>query len=388
VAVNVKQALARLQAPDERAAQARTWEVVSHAYRERPPAIRRRSRRRLAFAPVLIALVAALTLTPAGATVSRLLRHALGVPHAARALHPLPAPGTLLVSGPNGTWTVSADSSRRRLGSWPQASWSPHGLYIAVAGGGTLAAIDPRGVTQWALARRAVSDPRWYPPTGFRVAYRSGSTLRVVAGDGTDDHLLAGDVAPVAPAWRPDHPYQLAYVQRRRVVLRDADSRQVIWIRPAGSVRKLGWSADGSRLLILGRGSARVLTPTGKTVATITSTPAAPVLDGSLSPDGRQLALVRGGAGQGVLLAQLNSPRPPLRGVLSGPAIQQVDWSPNSRWLLVSWPAADQWVFVAVHGAPRIAAVSGIARQFTTRSAGRGFPRLDGWCCTARGPAG
>jgi hypothetical protein len=116
----------------------------------------------------------------------------------------------LLATGAGGTWTVSADGASRRLGSWPQASWSPHGLHIAVAGRDRLAAIDSHGVTRWALARPAVSDPRWYPPTGFRIAYISGSQLRIVAGDGTGDHPLAAYVAPVPPAWRPGHPYQLA----------------------------------------------------------------------------------------------------------------------------------------------------------------------------------
>ncbi|MGI8712637.1 MAG: hypothetical protein ACR2NR_05510, partial [Solirubrobacteraceae bacterium] len=339
-------------------------------------------------APALVVLVGVLTLTPAGATVSRLISHALGVPHSARSLFSLPAPGRLLVSGPGGTWTVSADGSRRRLGSWRQASWSPHGLYIAVAAGDQLATVDPHGVTRWALRRRAVSDPRWYPPTGFRVAYRSGSTLRVVAGDGTGDHLLAAGVAPVAPAWRPDHPYQLAYVQHDRVIVRDADTGRMTWAEPARAVRKLGWSADGTRLLVITRTDIRALDPGGKTISTIAVTPDSPAIDGSLSPDGQTLALVRAGVGPGVTVARLTSPRPALRTVLAGFGVRQAVWSPNGRWLLISWPAADQWVFIAVAGKPRIAAVSRIAPQFTTGSRPKGFPQLQGWCCTARGAAG
>jgi hypothetical protein len=386
--VNVRRALARLQAPEEPGAQARAWEVVSSAYRERSPVLRRRSKRGLAFAPALVVLVGVLALTPAGATVSRLIGHALGVPHAARTLFSLPAPGRLLVSGPGGTWTVSADGSRRRLGSWREASWSPHGLYIAVAADDRLAAVDPHGVTRWALTRREVSDPRWYPPSGFRVAYRSGSALRVVAGDGTGDHLLAAGVAPVAPAWRPDHPYQLAYVQDDRVIVRDADTGRVLWARPASFVRKLGWSADGARLLVIARTDIRALDSGGRTISTIAVARDSPAIDGSLSPDGRTLAVVRGGAGQGVKVARLTSPRPALRSVLSGFGVRQVVWSPNGRWLLVSWPAADQWVFIAVSGAPRIAAVSRIARQFNRGSPVKHFPQLEGWCCTARGAAG
>ena len=80
----------------------------------------------------------------AGATVGRFITHALGVRHAAPALSSLPSSGRILISGPGGTWTAAADGSTRRLGSWPQASWSPRGLYVAVAAGGRLAAVDPK----------------------------------------------------------------------------------------------------------------------------------------------------------------------------------------------------------------------------------------------------
>ncbi|HZE05077.1 MAG TPA: hypothetical protein VE127_07630 [Solirubrobacteraceae bacterium] len=383
--MNVKRDLARLQAPDESAAQARAWDIVRVAYRERPPRPRHAPRWSLALTPAAIAVVAALTLTPAGATVGRLISHALGVPHAARALFSLPAPGSLLVSGHDGTWVVSSDGSRRRLGAWRQASWSPHGLYIAVASRDRLAVVTPRGVTQWALTRPHVSDPRWYPPTGFRIAYRAGSTLRVVAGDSTGDHVLASHVSPVAPAWRPGHPYELAYVRRSRVVLCDADSGRVLWTRPAREVLKLGWSSGGGRLLILTRHGAQVVTGSGQTAATIATAPPNAVRDGALAANGQALALV---SSRGLAVARLAAPRPALQTVLAGAGIRQVTWSPNSQWLLASWPVADQWVFIAAGLRPRIAAFSRIAQQFSLGRRTNPFPRLDGWCCTAHGPAG
>jgi hypothetical protein len=386
--VSTKRALNRVRPPDERGAEERAWAVVSSAYRERPVVATRRPQWRLAAVPALVALIAGLALSPAGAAVSRLIQRALGVSHAGRALYSLPAPGSLLISGSGGTWTIAADGSARRLGAWPQASWSPHGLYIAVAQGDRLAVIDPHGVTRWTLARPAVSDPRWYSPSGFRVAYRSGRQLRVVAGDGTGDHLLAGKVAPVAPAWRPDHTYQLAYVDSRgALVVRDADSGELIWSAGAGAARTLDWSADGGRLLVLTRTSARIYDgQVGRMIAQLAMPAGAPLLDGSLSPDGRTLTVVRGGTAQDVAIAELNGPRPSLRGVLTGDGVRQAIWSPDGRWLLVSWPAADEWVFVHVTGAPRIAAVSRIAQQFATGSPVGLFPRLDGWCCTAHGP--
>src|SRR5581483_4778806 len=177
-------------------------------------------------------IAASLVLSPAGATVGRLISKALGVRHAAPMLSSLPSAGRVLLSGPGGTWTAAADGSLRHVGDWTQASWSPRGLYMAVASADRLAAVDPRGDVKWAIARPDVSDPRWFSPTGYRVAYLSAGTLRVVAGDGTHDHLLAARAARVAPAWRPGYSFQLAYVTTgNRLVVRDADTEQLIWTR-------------------------------------------------------------------------------------------------------------------------------------------------------------
>jgi hypothetical protein len=383
----VKRAFRSVRVPDAREAEERAWAVVRSAYRERPVVVPRRSRWRLAVVPALVALLAGLGLSPAGAAVSRLIRQALGVSHAAPALFSLPAPGRLLISGPSGTWTVAGDGSTRRLGPWPQASWSPHGLYVTVAGDDQLAAVDPRGMPQWTLARRAVSDPRWYPPSGYRIAYLSGEELRVVAGDGTADHLLAVGVAKVAPAWRPGHAYQLAYVTRRRgLVVRDGDSGQMLWSAAPGPTTQLAWTADGQRLIALSRTAIHVYSASGHRIETITLPRATPAIDGALSPNGGMLALVLGGASNEVVIESLDDHAAAPRRVFAGVGLRNLAWSPDGRWLLVSWPAADQWVFVRVAGRPRIDAVSHIARQFSAQGHRR-FPRLEGWCCTTSGSA-
>jgi hypothetical protein len=386
--MSAKRALARLRAPDEHAAERRAWRVVRSAYEDRVPLPQRQAHHRVALVLVIAALVGALALSPAGATVSGLLTRALGVQHAAPALFSLPAPGRLLISGPGGTWAVAADGSSRRLGPWPQASWSPHGRYITVANRDELAAVDPRGTPQWTLARPAVGDPRWYPPSGYRVAYLSDGELRVVAGDGTADHLLATAVAKVAPAWRPAHPYQLAYVTRRgRVVVRDGETGQTLWsAAPGGATTQLAWAPDGQRLIALSRFTVHVYTAAGDPIKAIPMPRATPAIDGALSPDGRMLALVLGGPSSQVVIENLTAHRMSPRRVLAGAGLRDLVWSPDGRWLLVSWPVADQWVFVSVSGTPRIDAVSHIARQF---SAGRhgGFPRIEGWCCTGAGSA-
>jgi dipeptidyl aminopeptidase/acylaminoacyl peptidase len=390
VNADTRERLREFRAPDEMDAENRAWGVVRSAYLDRRATVVRRSRWRLAVAPALAVIVAALLLSPAGASVRRLINQALGEKHAAPALFSLPSPGRILVSGPGGTWTAANDGSTRRLGPWSQASWSPHGLYVAVASGHRLAAVDPRGTVRWALARPEVSDPTWYSPSGYRVAYLSGGNLRVIDGDGTGDRLLATAVAGVAPAWRPgqaDGPYELAYViARDRLVVRDADTGHILWsAAPGPRPRELMWSTDGRRLLVLSAHQARVYAANGAPVSTLILPAGESASDGALSPNGRQLALVL--ANKEVVVA--GSAARSMRQVLAGPGVRAIDWSPDGRWLLVSWPAANQWVFVRVAGAPRVAAVSRIAQQFSSGGgAPHGFPQIEGWCCTAEGSAG
>jgi hypothetical protein len=379
--------LRRFRAPDEGGAEQRAWTVVRTAYLERDPApVRRPSRRRFALAPAAALVVAAIVLSPAGATVGRLITRALGVQHAAPSLSSLPSAGRILVSGPGGTWTAAADGSTRHVGPWRQASWSPRGKYVAVASKDRLAAVDPRGNVQWEVVHPNVTDPSWFPPTGYRVAYLSAGTLRVIAGDGSNDRLLAAGVAHVAPAWRPNFSFQLAYVTGRgRLAVRGADSGVLLWSVPAGATpRELMWSSDGQRLLVLSSHAARVYSANGSLRMTIALP--APASDAALSPDGRLLALVLGG--DEVVVVPTDSPRAPMRQLLAGTGLREANWSPDGRWLLVAWPAADQWVFLRVAGAPRVAAVSRIAHQFSAGGSSTGFPRLEGWCCTVRGQAG
>jgi hypothetical protein len=381
------QALRGFRAPDESGAEQRAWTVVRTAYRDSEPVpARRRSRRRFALAPAAALVAAALLLSAAGATVERLIAKPSRAPHAAPTLSSLPSPGRILVSGPGGTWTAAADGSTRRLGPWREASWSPRGLYIAVASSDSLAAVDPRGHVAWSRARSHVSYPRWFPPTGYRIAYLSAGTLRVIAGDGSNDHLLAGGVAHVAPAWRPDYAFQVAYVtDRARLVVQDADSGALLWSAPAGPrPRQLMWSSDGTRLIVLSPHAARVYSASGSLRMTIALSGVA--TDAALSPDGRRLALVLG-ANQ-VVVAPTDSSRPPMRQLLAGAGLRELSWSPDGRWLLVAWPGADQWVFVRVAGAPRDAAVSHIAQQFSLGGSSSEFPQLEGWCCTVQGNAG
>lgn len=361
--MNVRRMLERV--PSDRAAEERAWAVVRAAYAEREP-VRSRVvvRRRFVLAAAALALAcAAAALSPPGRAVVNAVRRSIGIEHAQPALFRLPASGRLLASGGGGTWVVAADGSKRRLGDWPAASWSPHALYVVAWSREGLAAIDPsHGTVHWSLARPAVSDVRWGGTrVDTRVSYLSGRSLRVVAGDGTGDRLLADAVAPVAPVWQPEQ-HVLAYVTRsgRAVVVRNADSGALVAVhRVRARVHELAWSADGRRLAagtaagveVFGTGGTERIARRGLLALAF-----AP--NGSLALLTSRAVLVDGTEGLTTVL------RVPAR--LAGLA-----WSPDSRWLVTSLPAADQWIFV---GRRRLVAFAHIARQL-----GGAAPALDGW---------
>ena len=362
----------RFEAPGEHEAGERSWDVVRAAYESRVPVTwPRRHARPLAAAAVVAAAVAA-ALSPPGRSVVRSLRKAVGVEHAQTALFSLPAPGRLLVSGPGGTWIVDADGSRRRLGSYRDATFSPHGLFVAATGKNELAALDPRGNVRWTLARPAPRFPAWAGTrTDTRIAYLSAGDLRIVAGDGTEDHAI-GRAALVAPTWRPGPGRVLAYSDGRRAVVYDVD-KGVVLQRLSPAPTKLAWSADGRLLLVLSRGQTRVYEGRKRVAADDPS-------DGTFDRDaafvGRrhEVVAVRAAgspAGSGSSVFSLTTGRTLFRGT---GVFREITWSPNGRWLLVSWPTADQWVFVRRR--PRkIVGVSRISSQFG------GFPHVSDWCC-------
>jgi hypothetical protein len=371
----IERQLRHATAPHEPESEARAWGVARNVYAERSGAPHSRPRLRHTLIPIVVLLAALLALSPAGGAVRRWIDQTLGIKHARPALFSLPAPGQILVTGRGGVWTIAADGSKRRLGAWTDATWSPHALYVAVAGRDQLAALNPRGVTQWSISRPDVRFPRWFTPNGYRLAYLSASTLRVIAGDGTGDRQLVGDAALVAPAWRPDHPYQLAYVRGDgAIVVRDADGGAIAWSRRVQPrPRMLAWSSDGRRLLVLTSDTALVYNGSGTRIARIARR--VKLHDGALSPDGRRVALLGGGE---LTVTEIGGPTHHL---FAGVGLRQAAWSPDGQWLLVSWPAANQWVFLRAGGHPRIVAVSRITQQF------RSFPTINGWCCTARGRA-
>ncbi len=64
------------------------------------------------------------------------------------------------------------------------------------------------------------------------------------------------------------------------------------------------------------------------------------------------------------------------RNFFEAAGLRQLASSPDGTWLLVTRPAADQWVFVRACPPHTIRAVSGITRQL----GGGRLPTVSGWC--------
>ena len=392
----VRRLLVGVPVPDQAGARERGWSTVEAAFADREPVPRGPARaRRIAVAAVAALAAGAFALTPAGADVREWIADAIspGEPTARPLLDSLPAPGSLLVETPGAVWVQHDDGGRRLLDGYDHATWSPRGLFVAASDGRELVAVDPLGEVHWTLTApghiRAID---WSGGEGYRVAYVSDRSLRVVAGDGTGDRLVRPALGSRAIAWRPEEDqalarHELAFVDARgRVSLLDTDRDRLLWrSAPYGSVEALQWSADGRTLLISGSGFTSLVGAGGEPVAKGVGPGAT---GAALAPDGETLAAVLPTARGGAELALIHADRPTdapqvlYRAARAGPSsFGAPSFSPDGRWVLLPWQAADQWLFVrtAGHG---VIAVADISRQFDPDRRGpASFPEVDGWCC-------
>jgi hypothetical protein len=349
----MKRDLERIDIPGEHEARVRTWETVRSAFETRERVTwPRRHGRALALGVAAVAILAA-AFTPPGHSVVNSLRDAVGrekvvgVRNAHRELVRLPAAGQLLVQSARGPWIVQPSGARRLLGSYTMASWSPHAKFVAaVRYRYELVALDPKGNIRWVRGRKQITRfPRW-SFEGYRIAYLSDDTLRVIDGDGMDDHGLGSADHRVPPAWKPG-------------------THVVAWVGADGDVRVA--NVDGGALTRLPQ-SARVVAvgwKDGKIVAVH-----APAATGAFASDGTVARVFRSGGRSHITVGD--------RVVFSGAGIvDSLAFSPDSRWLAVGWRSADQLVFVRL-SPPKLDAVSNIARQF-----GPPFPTIAGWCCSS-----
>lgn len=382
----MKHDLERVEIPGEHGARERAWNVVQAAFADRLPVERTSRRLRPVLALAVVLAVVAAAISPAGRAVIDEIREVVGIERAQPALFSLPSSGSLLVASDAGIWVVQEDGSRRLLGDYREASWSPFGRFVVAARENELAALEPDGNVRWTLARRAVRFPRWAgSATDTRIAYVTSGELHVVAGDGTDDVDLEGLHAAerIAPAWRPGGGFVLAYVDwRGRVHAFNADTGRTFWPRRPflsgrfPDARKVVWSSDGKRLLLV-RPSMLVVFGT-ESAAPLAVRQMRGVVHAAFEPGSHRIAVAR--ANEVLLLDADRLAAAPRRLFTGTGAFESLGWSPDGRWLLVGWPAADQWVFVRADG-KSIRAVANVSEQFRSQS----FPRVESWCCAASG---
>jgi hypothetical protein len=386
--------------PGEHTAEERTWDVVRQSFLAREPVPRERHvpwRLLIALAAVGAAVAIGVT---AGASIADWTRDKLGRDRVVGVtgdqnvepvLVAVPSSGQLLVTAPNGVWVVNEDGSKRFVGEYGGATWSPNAQFVAAWNDNELVAVDPTTTDEnvhWALARENISAARW-SPSGFRIAYLQGASLRVVVGNGADDRQLERRVANVPPAWKPGQEHVLAYSDRQgRVLVVETDTGRVDWRTARAPLPiELAWSTDGQRLIILSPQRLRVFRAERELVAEIriprrlyAATGLAP------RPGSAEIAysVYSKRTGQGtVYLYNGRFSRP----LFSGAGrFEDLAWSPDGRVLLVPWQAADQWLFIPAEGQARVQANSDIAAQFApgesdAAASASGFPRVEGWCC-------
>jgi hypothetical protein len=337
-----------------------------------------------------------LALTPPGESAADWLSRAV---HARPAAKPVPAHGVLpgagrlLVAAGGHAWLVRPDGHRTDLGRWSHVAWSPRGLFVAAWRGRTLTALDPKGHARWSVQAPARVRAAVWSPQGFHVVYLTGTRLRVVSGQGLGDSPLrraprpgsvlrepAGQVTPVAPAFRPGAARTLALVTAgRRVEVIDVYTGALLWRsrgRVAPGVRAIAWTGDGSRLVALGGTRVQRWSASGRA---LTSWPLAAGSEGvalAAAPRGRVVAVSQFDRSTKRGEVVLAGPRP--TAIFAGNArLPGLAWSPDGRWLLATWPSSNMWLFLRPDRPSRaIAALADITRRFGEPSAA-----LGGWCC-------
>lgn len=380
------------EVPGSRAAAERSWEAVHAALGAREPSGTRRAAAVLCGAAA-VGAVAALALASPGDALARWLREIVaGPPAPPRTVlgGGLPAAGRLLVTASSGVWVVERDGRHTRLGPYAGAAWSPSGRFAAAWRQRQLAALAPDGTLRWRVsAPGRLQTARW-APDGFLVAYRvsrpSGDELWLVAGDGTGAHRLDAGIGPAAPAWRPRSPHTVAWLgSSGRLVIMDAARGRLVWrsAAPLRGVRRLTWSADGARLVALGRRRLTLVDLATERLRQRHLDPGRSALGAAWAPDRDRIAVVDSTLAPGrtrvtsrvVLLDRRLRSRGVIfeaTGVLTAPL-----WSPDGRWVLVGWPLGDQWLAIPAAPGRRAGGLSGVSRTF----AGRVFPTPRDWCC-------
>jgi WD40 repeat protein len=382
----VRRSLISVVVPGELEARRRGWTVVRGVFEDQEPVPQPISRRwPIAVAAAAVVVLAA-AITPPGRAVLGGVRDAIGreqvvgVKNAQPSLFSLPAKGRVLAVSTRGPWVVDPDGSKRLLGAYRSASWSPFGEYIVATKANELDALEPGGRLHWSIAKPGITGARWGGShTDTRIAYLSGGALHVIGGDGKGDRILVPHAADVVPAWKPGDEHVLVYATSDgHVRIIDTDSGHVSGGWKASS-KQLAFSSDGKLLLARSPGALDVYNEVGFHTKHITG---GQFVDAAWSPTPGTLAYVtfdpatnrstvwaadRGGEGR------------PQELFGGAGRIGSVTWSPDGRWVLASWDSADEWVFIrSGDGATKVVARSSITEQLNGHAGGP-FPAVAGW---------
>jgi WD40 repeat protein len=382
----VRRSLVSVAVPGELEARGRGWTVVREVFEDQEPVARPISRRwPIALAAAAVVVIAA-AITPPGRAVLGGVRDAIGrekvvgVENAQRSLFSLPAKGRVLAVSTRGAWVVNPDGSKRLLGAYRDASWSPFGRYVVATKEDELDTLEPGGRLHWSIAKPGIAGARWGGTvTDTRIAYLSGGVLHVIGGDGRGDRILVPHAAAVAPAWKPGDAHVLVYATPDgHVRILDTDSGHVIggW---EGSPKQLAFSSDGKLILARRPGALDVYNAIGFHTAHITG---GQFVDAAWAPISGRLAYVAFDPTTNrstVWTADRGAEGRPHELFGGAGRISSVTWSPGGHWVLASWDSADQWVFVRGRdGATMVVARSSIAEQLNGRGGGT-FPSVSGW---------
>ena len=339
----------------------------------RPLAARRAFRGRLAAAVAALLILAA----PLPRRARRWRLGAGGGRAAARpADRPRAAgPGSRLGGGCSSsggaTWIV-ASGRRRRLGGVDRGSWSPHGKFVIAAGAAARGARP--GNVRWSLtAPRTISQALW-SPSGFRVAYRLGGDLRVVAGEAPT--IACSTPARSAPrAWRAGAGHVLAYLS----------GATWIWSTSTGSAAphdpphvpgQIAWSADGTGSVrqppldrpsttARGAGRARSKMPRSQT-GRRSRPPTGDLVGRTARRTSSEVALMRAATATACC---------------SAPTGASPAWASPHRPLAARRLAAPTSGSSSHRHSGRRAGAHVGERQPARLVEARGFPQLQGWCC-------
>jgi len=256
-------------------------------------------------------------------------------------------------------WAVVGRAyARREPVAWPRRHWQPL-VAAAVVAAIVAAALSPPGRSVVHSLRKAVGVQRAEPalfslPTRGELLVTSRKGAWLVHQDGSKRLLGRYRDVTFSP-----HGLFIAGTRANQLVALDPQGN-VRWTLARPSPRYPAWtgSRTDTRITYLSRGRPRMVAGDG------TGDHAVP---GRRVPTPETATIHRQGAQSEVLAGR--------RTVFRGTGVfDNVLVSPDHRWLLISWPTANQWVFVRLRPR-RIVGVARIAQQFGRNA------KLQAWCC-------